>query len=297
MTEAIRDAFRSVDPPALARGRGPAGVNGASLRWTPGPDELRLPSCDDEPMPQNTHQMAASVGCFDGLQRRWAGQRDVFVGLDQFIHRDPDYHPKKNPCKPPIAPDVYVAFGVADRHRGSYVPWEEGKPPDFVLEVVSPSSRKQDAEEKPDIYAEMGVREFFLYDPEGRLDPALSGFELCDGKYKPLPDEELRDGVVGVRSKVLGLCLCLVPPGPETMDHALRLYDPATDEFVPTSRELAEDKRQLTEDNHRLAEDNHQLTEDKRLLAEDNHQLAEGKRQSDAKVAELEALVKKLRRD
>ena len=129
------------------------------------------------------------------------------------------------------------------------------------------------------------------------MDPTLSGFELCDGKYKPLPEEKLREGVVGVRSKALGLCLCLVPPGPETMDHALRLYDPATDEFVPTSRELAEDKRQLTEDNHRLAEDNHQLTEDKRLLAEDNHQLAEGKRQSDAKVAELEALVKKLRRD
>ena len=290
MTEAMRDLFRSADPPALAHARRAAGVNGASLRWTPGPDELRLPSCDDEPMPQNTHQMAAVVGCFDGLQRRWAGQRDVFVGTDQFIHRDPDYHPKKNPGKPPIAPDVYVAFGVADRHRGSYVPWEEGKPPDFVLEVVSPSSRKQDADEKPDIYAEMGVREFFLYDPEDRLEPSLSGFELCDGKYKPLPEEELREGVVGVRSKALGLCLCLVPPGPETMDHALRLYDPATGEFLPTSREQDKNIRQLAEDNRQLTEDNRQLTEDKR-------QLAEGKRQSDAKVAELEAVVKKLRRD
>ena len=32
---------------------------------------------------------------------------------------------------------MYVAFGVANRHRRSYVVWEEGKPPDFVLEDVA----------------------------------------------------------------------------------------------------------------------------------------------------------------
>ena len=289
MTEAMRDLFRSADPPALARARRAAGVNGASLRWTPGPDELRLPSDDDEPTPKTTRQAVAIMGCFDCLQRRWAGQRDVFVGSDQFIHRVPDYDPKTNPDRPPIAPDVYVAFGVADRHRGSYVPWEEGKVPDFVLEVAAPWSREQDAEKKPPIYAEMGVPEFFLYDPEGRLDPPLSGFELCDGKYKPLPEEELQEGVVGVRSKVLELCLCLVPPGPETMDIALRLYDPATGGLLPTSREVAESNRQLAEENRQMAES--------LQLAEDNRRLAEGKRQSDARVAELEALVEKLRRN
>ena len=50
MTEAMLDAFRS--PRAPAAGALPGAVNGAALlRWTPGPDELRLPSCEDEPVP------------------------------------------------------------------------------------------------------------------------------------------------------------------------------------------------------------------------------------------------------
>ena len=236
-----------------------------------GPDELRLPSCDDDPMPKNTRQSVAIGECYGCLLQHWRGQRDVFVGNDQFIHRDPDYHPKNNPSKPPIAPDVYVAFGVADRHRSSYVPWEEGKVPDFVLEVVSPSSRKQDVEERPGVYAEMGVQEFFLYDPEGCLEPALSGFELCDGEYKPLPEEELQEGVVGIHSEVLELYLCIGPPGPEPMDDPLRLYDQATGDFLPTRYELAEDWRTAKE--------------------------AEGRRRAEARVAELEALVEKLQRD
>ncbi len=282
MTAALRDVSRSTGLAPARAGR-PARVNGAPLRWTPGPDELRLPSCDDEPMPQNTHQAAAIVECFGSLLLRWRGQRDVFVGNDQFIHRDPHYHPKKNPDKPPIAPDVYVAFGVADRHRSSYVPWEEGKPPDFVLEVVSPSSRKQDVGEKPGIYAEMGVQEFFLYDPDAGPAPALSGFELCDGEYKPLPEEELREGVVGVHSKVLELCLCIGQPGAEPMDDALRFYDPATGDFLPTRYELAEGKRQEAEG--------------RRLAEEGRRQAEEGRRRAEARAAELEALVEKLRRD
>ena len=250
MTEAMRTPSRSADSPA-ACARRPGGVDRAPLRWTPGPDELRLPSDDDEPTPKTTRQSVTIFYCFDCLRSHWRGQRDVFVGADQFIHRVPDYDPKTNPDKPPIAPDVYVAFGVANRHRGSYVPWEEGKAPDFVMEVAAPWSREQDAEEKPGIYAEMGVPEFFLYDPDDCLDPPLSGFELCDGKYKPLPKEQLREGIVGVRSKVLELCLCLVPLGPEPMDVTLRLYDPATDELMPTNLELAERKRQLVEDKRR----------------------------------------------
>ena len=40
--------------------------------------------------------------------------------------------------------DVYLAFGVnthAIRERRLYLPWEAGKPPDWVLEVASVSHR------------------------------------------------------------------------------------------------------------------------------------------------------------
>ena len=269
MIEAMRNYLRSAPRSARvypSQEKEPAAAplrafNGAPLRWTPGPDELRLPFEEDEPVPQNTRQVVAIEDGFGGLRAHWRGRWDVFVGSDQFIHWDRSYHPCKNPANPPVAPDVYVAFGVAKRHRRSYVVWEEGKPPDFVLEVVSPSSRRRDRDEKPGIYAKMRVPECFLYDPDGKLTPALWGFALRDGAYVPLQEETVAEGVVGIRSKVLGLCLCIRPVGPDPLDVSLGWYDPAAGEFLPT-----------------------------------RHELADAKQQAEAKVAELEARLAQVRR-
>ena len=238
MAEAMIDPLRPPGAPARA-------ANGAPLRWTPGPDELRLPSSEEEPVPQNTRQLVAIVDCFDSLRQHWRGRLDVFVGSDQFLYWDPAYVPGRKGGNPPVSPDVYVAFGVANRHRNSYVAWEEGKPPDFVLEVVSPSSRRRDEQEKQRVYAKIGVPEFFLYDPEGKLVPTLSGFELRGGAYRLLPRERFPQDAVGVYSEVLGLCLCTKPSGPEPLDGSLCVYDPMVGEFLPTRHELDADNRRL----------------------------------------------------
>ena len=277
MTEAMRDSFRSAGAPARA-GAWARAVNGAPLRFTPGPDEQRLPSSEDEPVPQNTRQAVAIEECFGMLRLHWRGRPDVFVGTDQFLYWDPAYKPGTEGGNPPVAPDVYVAFDVANRHRNSYVVWEEGKPPDFVLEVASDSSRRKDEKEKPGIYAKIGVPEFFLYDPEGELTLALSGFELRGGArraYRRLPQERLPGGAVGVRSEVLGLCLCVRSPGPEPLDGSLCWYDPTAGAFLPTRHELADGKRQ----------------------AEARAEVSEARAEAaDARVAELEALMEKMRR-
>ena len=230
-------------PPAATPLAAPArAANGAPLRWTPGPDELRLPCSEDDPVPQNTRQTVAIVDCFDSLRLRWRGRPDVFAGSDQFVYWDEEYDPKTKSGNPPLAPDVYVVFGVANRHRKTYVVWEERKPPDFVLEVVSPSTRRRDEVEKPKLYARMGVPEFFRYDPEGKLDPALAGFELPRrGRrtYRPLPTERFAEDVVGTRSNVLGVCLC-VRRDPEPMVGAVVCYDPAAGRFLPTLYDLDE---------------------------------------------------------
>ena len=278
MTEAMRDSFRSTGALASVRA-----VNGASLRWTPGPDELRLPSSEEEPVSQNTRQMVAITDGFNSLRLRWRGWRDVFVGADQFIYWDPAYDGRKNSGEPPMAPDVYVSFDVANRHRSSYVVWEEGKPPDFVLEVVSPSSRGRDKEEKKDAYAKMAVPEFFIYDPEDKSGPTLVGFGLRAGRYRPLPEETFADGVVGVRSKVLGLGLCLKPTGTEPLDGSLCWYDPEQGEFLPT---LHESEAKAEESEARAAASDAKAAESEARAAA-----------SEAKVAELEALIEKMRRD
>ena len=239
MAEAILKPF---DPPvAVSAGVPPSAVNGVRLRWAPGPDELRLPSCDDEPVSQNTHQEVAIAECAGSLRLRWHGRQDVFVGVDQLLYWKRSYGRKRTKANAPLAPDVYVAFGVANRLRRNYVVWEEGKPPDFVLEVLSPSSRKRDVKEKPRRYAKIGVPEFFLHDPYGKLDPALAGFELRRGlrrRYRRVPAERLADGAMGVPSKMLGLYLCIRPAGRDPMVGSLVWYDPAAREFLPTRPEL-----------------------------------------------------------
>ena len=298
MTEAMRDPFRSAGVPAPARVRARA-ARGVALRLTPGPDELRLPSCDDDPVPHNTRQFVALVDCFDSLRQHWRGRPDVFVGADQFLYWDPAYKPGTKGGNPPTAPDVYVAFGVANRHRNSYVVWEEGKPPDFVLEVVSPSSRRRDEKEKPGIYAKIGVPEFFLYDPEGKLKPALSGFELRGGArraYRRLPEERLPGGAVGVRSKVLGLYLCVRPPGPEPLDGSLCWYDPAAGAFLPTRHELADGKRQA-ETRAEASDERAEAAAAKAEASAGRAEAAEARAEAaDARVAELEALIEEMRR-
>jgi Uma2 family endonuclease len=61
-----------------------------------------------------------------------------------------------------------VVFGVSNRKRRSYKTWQEGgKLPSFILEITSLSTKKQDEESKPLLYASLGVPEYFQYDPTG----------------------------------------------------------------------------------------------------------------------------------
>ena len=65
--------FRQPDAPTLV-GKGAFSeerkrtVNGTVLRWTPGPDELRLPSCEDEPVSQNSSAETSQQDTLELLQ-------------------------------------------------------------------------------------------------------------------------------------------------------------------------------------------------------------------------------------
>ena len=304
MTEAIRPLFRQPDAstpasePMLSHQPARA-ANGAALRWTPGPDELRLPYCEDEPVPENMRQLGVIFDCLLSLRLHWRGRPDVLVSSDQFIHWDPAYNRRTNPVNSPPSTDLYVVFGVSNRLRNSYVVWEEGKPPDFVLEVVSPSSRRRD-KEKIDLYAKMGVPEFFLYDPDDKRGPALLGLELRDRGYVPLPEELLAKGVIGVRSKTLGLCLGIKQSGPESPDSPLCCYDPTTDKFLPTVYDLADDTLKAKEEAAAAKQEAAEAAN----AAEARQEAAEAKLEStetklvsaEAEVAELKALIEKMRR-
>lgn len=78
-------------------------------------------------------------------------------------------------------------------NRRTYKIWVEGKAPDVVIETTSRRTRRKDIEEKPSLYAQLGVKEYFLFDPHGEyLDPPLQGHRLVRGEYQRLEHEAER---------------------------------------------------------------------------------------------------------
>ncbi len=136
-----------------------------------------------------------------------------------------------------VAPDVYLAFGVderAIRQRRLYLPWEVGKPPDLAVEVASASTARQDVTAKRDIYARIGVPEYWRFDPTGHdyYDRPLAGEQLVDGVYQPISLTREPDGILKGYSAVLRLSLCWAGGRP-------RLHDPTTNTYLENWREVA----------------------------------------------------------
>src|SRR3712207_6523600 len=91
------------------------------------------------------------------LRDRYADQPDVYVWGDLLL-----YYEEGNP-RASVAPDVFVALGASrEPQRRIYKLWEEGVPPTFVIEVTSPSTRRDDLGRKRELYARMGVAEYLL---------------------------------------------------------------------------------------------------------------------------------------
>ena len=234
----------------------------------PVPDEvedlsIEYPSGDGEPMAENDWQWAAIADTALTLRNRYAGRTDVYVASDMLMY----YRMNDNTTR--VAPDVYAVFGANGNHRrDSWIVWREGKAPDFVLEVASPGTWREDAGRKRGIYAAMGVTEYWRFDPRGEFFvPELIGEQLSGGEYRPLPLHTDADGILRGHSALLGLDIC-VRPGLE-----LRLYDPAAGQWLLAPEESyaahqsSEAARQDAEAALRDAEEeNRQLREQLRQL-------------------------------
>ena len=149
---------------------------------------------------------------------------DVFVDFDTNICYDP------TDLRRHVSPDVYIAFGVdakAIRERQIYLPWEVGKPPDFAMEIASPSTAENDVNCKPRIYEEkIKARELWMHDPSGGryYGFPLKGLELVDGKYQEIELTTEPDGVLKGYSEVLGLSVAWLDGFPRLYDHANGVY-------------------------------------------------------------------------
>jgi len=132
-----------------------------------------------------------------------------------------------------LSPDVFVALDRDARLRESWKTWLEGKFPEVVVEIASPSTQQRDLGEKLARYGALGAREYYIHDPERRLQPAFRGYRAAGGVLLPVPNPS----GVSIRSGVLGLEL-------RVLDGWLRVIDPTSGKPYPTPDEARALQRQ-----------------------------------------------------
>ena len=192
------------------------------------PTEAELPCEDDEPLAETDYQLEPLGYAFYGLRGHYAERADIAVHADMFVHYlRLDEHGEVpldqdgQPIVDRLAPDVFVVFGVPNRKRNSYATYDEGKPPDLVLEVLSESTWCRDMGVKKAIYERMGVQEYWILDPVDAYvaPPPLKGFRLVGDHYEPI--DPMPGPGLAYASEVLGLELRVV-------DGEFRIRDPVT---------------------------------------------------------------------
>ena len=200
----------------------------ARSRPTPPPrlSPVDYPDSDGQPVAETDFQRGPLWYANDVLARRFRHREDVYVSANMFV-----YYEEGKPASV-VAPDVFVVLGAPKYDRRSYRIWEEPKGPDFVLEITSRSTRRVDQGPKRRVYADLGVAEYWQFDPTADyLVPPLQGGRLAAGRYVPLPLRPTPGGAAFGRSEVLGLDLGLV-------EGRLRFRDPTSGRDLLSSEEL-----------------------------------------------------------
>ena len=146
-------------------------------------------------------------------------------------------------------PDVIVAFGVNSAEviaRQGYAIDDQGKPPDFVLEIASPSTALNDYTTKRVDYAAYGIPEYWRFDPTDgdRYPTGLAGDRLVNGEYQPVTIHGTKESGYWGHSGALNLDVCWE-------NRELRLWDPVGRRYLRTHDEEAEGR--ISERQGRIA--------------------------------------------
>ena len=218
-------------------------------------DTFQLPDTPRrEPDEMTSFDSLHSLGNSHHIIRHLGNEDTTLVFTDKYISLDPfsgSTDLRRNP-------DLAVALD-ADRdaflRSNGYIISEQGKPPDFALEIASRSTARVDVGQKRVDYAVMGITEYWRFDETGEYYGArLAGERLVEGRYEPILIQELSEGILEGYIAVLDLNI-------RWEDGQLGWYDPATGLHIPTfdsERARAEDAearvRELEEEIRRLRE-------------------------------------------
>ncbi len=252
------------------------------------PGHFHLPDIPDrEPDEVTQYDQITKTGGAHYLAQHLGNPETTLVEADRWIVPTPDFDRRRARY-----PDLMVAFGVdpeAYKASNGYVVSEQGKPPDFVLEVASESTGEMDVGPKRDYYAGLGIGEYWRFDETGdHHGTKLAGDVLVEGRYQPVEIEELPGGVLQGYSRVLNLHL-------RWEEGRLAWHDPATGRPIATLED--ERRARLREREGRVqAEARSDTAEARADAAEaraDNER--ESRIQAEDRARELEEELRRLR--
>ena len=252
-------------------------------------DPVQYPESDGRFLPENPLQAHAIISVRNDLDLHLRHVPNAVLEGNQFIYYEPGNRRK---C---VAPDVYVLLDHVWTCRSPYRIWIEGKVPDFVLEVISPASDIRNRVDKKALYSELGVEEYFVFQPdEARPGERLVGYRLWGGEYVELRPDPRSGPERELRSKTLGVSLRIAGP-------LIRVRNLDTGKDYRSHRDLDE----VAEEATAKAEEAAKRAEAERARAEEATTRAEAERaraeEAEAELAALKALLaqsgKQLRRD
>ena len=177
-----------------------------------------------------------TIGDLENLSIHFGNPESTLVTADRWIVVTPEQvtsHARR--------PDLLIAFNVSPedyRQSNGYISSEQGKPPDFVMEVASATTAEADTGEKRDYYASMGIPEYWRFDETGQHHgQRLAGDQLVGDSYAPIEVREVEPGVLEGYSEVLNLRI-------RWQQGHLLWIDPATNAPVPRHRQTIAERDQ-----------------------------------------------------
>ena len=185
------------------------------------------------------------------LAMHFGNRVTTLVVADRWIVAGPEFNRARA-----RRPDLLIAFDVSpeDYHASrGYIVSEQGKPPDFVMEVASPSTAEMDTGPKREDYAALGITEYWRFDETGNDHGDRLAGDLLEGdSYRPIQIDEIAPGVLQGYSLALNLIirwdqgqLVWIDPATEAPILTYEDQQRRADEAEAKARELEEELRQI----------------------------------------------------
>ncbi|AFZ58799.1 Uma2 family endonuclease [Anabaena cylindrica FACHB-243] len=135
----------------------------------------------DEPPVETELHLRQIILLFKCLEWLWKDKNDFYATGNMSIY----YSPNQKKSEDSRGPDFFVVLETERKTRKSWVVWnEDGKYPNMIVEILSPSTAKTDREFKKQLYQNtFRTPDYFWFDP---YTLEFAGFHLLDGKYQPL---------------------------------------------------------------------------------------------------------------